>query len=32
MPSIQGNPFQLGNGNVGISEPRFFGLRLGTKF
>jgi|GEM_PF-1772923 len=28
----QGNPFQPGNGNVGISEPRQFGLRLGTTF
>lgn len=28
----QGNPFQPGNGNVGISEPRFYGVRLGAKF
>ncbi len=28
----QGNPFQPGNGNVGINEPRFYGVRLGAKF
>ena len=28
---FQGNPFQLGNGNVGISEPRFVGIRFGEK-
>jgi iron complex outermembrane receptor protein len=28
----QGNPSMIGNGNVGITEPRFYGLRLGTRF
>ena len=28
----QGNPFQLGNGNVGISEPRFYGVRISARY
>ena len=28
----QGNPFQPGNGNVGISDPRYFGVRFGARF
>ena len=29
--SFQGAPFCCGHGNVGITEPRFFGVRFGAK-